>query len=101
MLVVELMNLGSSLFEINKNEEIDLATIFDNGRISCDMAFPTESVKIISSLLRIIFASVTWYINIVSIIIVEDASLITQILVRDFCSLFHKSWMLTNKPPEF
>ena len=100
-LVVELMNVSSSLFEINKNEEIELGIIFDNGCVSAVMSFPTESVKIISSLLRIIFASVTWYINVVSIIRVEEASLITRILVRYFCSLFHKAWMLTNKTPEF
>ena len=73
-LVVELMNLSSSPFEINKNEEIDLPIIFDNGCITWVIAFPSEPVKIISSLL--IFACVTWYINVVSIIRLQDPSLI-------------------------
>ena len=92
MLVVELMNLSSSPFETNKQVAGLVIILFCNGsELVSDLQ--SESLYISLSFL-ITVASVTWYINIVSIIRLQDPCLIQWFPDVEFLFALSKAGVL-------
>ena len=95
-LVVELIKVSASLFEINKHVVI----IFCNGCVpSLFRAVPSDSLYASSSFL-INLAYVTWYVSIVSNIRLEDPSLIKRLFMWNFLFARLQAGVLTKKTPE-